>query len=101
MVLLGSTRGLVEHFDPYADVHRKGITLIGAHISSHPSEATHFNRWTHENNRRLALDLIADGSLQVEPLISHVLPLEETERAFRMVADRQGLKLMVVMPDPA
>ena len=39
------------------------------------------------------------GVVRVEPLISHVLPLEETERAFRMVADRQGLKLMIAMPD--
>ncbi len=71
LILLGSTRGLVDGFDPYADIHRKGISVIGAHIESHPAHATPFNRWTMANNQKLALDLMADGSLQMEPLISH------------------------------
>ena len=62
LILLGSTRGLVDGFDPYSDVHRKGITVIGAHVSSHPEQPTHQNRWTTANNQRLALDLMADGS---------------------------------------
>lgn len=87
MILLGSTRGLVDGFDPYSDVHRKGITMIGAHIESHPEEPTHLNRWTHANNQRLALDLMADGSLQLESLISHRVRGDEGAALFERLAD--------------
>jgi L-iditol 2-dehydrogenase len=87
LVLLGSTRGLVDGFDPYSDVHRKGITVIGAHVSSHPSQPTHFNRWTTANNQRLALDLMADGSLQLEPLISHRVAGDEGAAMFEQLAE--------------
>jgi L-iditol 2-dehydrogenase len=69
-------------------VHYKQLSLVGSHDFT-PHDFT------------TALKLLATGVVKVEPLISHVLPLEETERAFRMVADRQGLKLMVVLPDAA
>jgi L-iditol 2-dehydrogenase len=69
-------------------IHYKQLALVGSHDFT-PHDFT------------TALKLIATGVVRVEPLISHTLPLEETERAFRMVADRQGLKLMVAMPDSA
>lgn len=74
MILLGSTRGKVEQFDPYADVHLNGVTMIGAHMRTHPPFETQFNRWTWLNNRRLALRLIREGDLKLEPLISHREP---------------------------
>jgi threonine dehydrogenase-like Zn-dependent dehydrogenase len=92
LILLGSTRGLVEQFDPYADIHLKGITVIGAHITTHPAHATPYNRWTLANNRRLALDLIADGSLALEPLISHRAPGEDGPAMFaRLAASREDV----------
>lgn len=74
MVLLGSTRGRVEQFDPYEDIHRKGVLVIGAHMSTTPSAPTIFNPWTEPANRRVILELIARGDLQVDPLISHKVP---------------------------
>ncbi len=65
-------------------VHYKQLSVVGSHDFT-PHDFT------------AALKLLAAGVVKVEPLISHVLPLEETERAFRMVAERQGLKLMVEM----
>jgi threonine dehydrogenase-like Zn-dependent dehydrogenase len=88
LVLLGSTRGAVEQFDPYGDIHLTGVTLIGAHITTHPTHATPFNRWTLENNRRLALRLIGDGSLTLDPLISHRVAAEEAPAIFDRLADR-------------
>src|SRR5947209_4576866 len=38
VIALGSTRGLIQDFDLYDGVHRPGITVIGAHISTHPAE---------------------------------------------------------------
>lgn len=86
MVLLGSTRGLVEQFDPYGDVHLQGVTLIGAHMRTHPTQETPFNRWTWENNRTLALQLIADEALRLEPLISHRVSADEGPAIFQRLA---------------
>lgn len=86
MILLGSTRGLVEQFDPYSDVHLKGVTLIGAHMRTHPPVATPGNRWTFEANRELALRLIEDGSLRLDPLISHRVSGEDGPAMFERLA---------------
>ena len=71
VILLGSTRGLVEQFDPYQDVHLKGLTIIGAHMSTTPAAANLANPWTEAANRRVILDLIARDELKVDALISH------------------------------
>ncbi len=97
LVLLGSTRGLVDGFDPYSDVHRKGITVIGAHVSSHPGGETHVNRWTMSNNQRLALDLMANGALQIEPLISHRIAGDEGAAMFERLAESRENFLGVLL----
>lgn len=98
VVLLGSTRGLVEQWDPYTDVHRKAITIIGAHSpSSHPPVGTFWNPWTTTVNMRVALDLIRDGSLNVDRLISHRYPAGEAPRAFAGLRDTPHDHLGVVL----
>ncbi|HXF64735.1 MAG TPA: zinc-binding alcohol dehydrogenase [Caldilineaceae bacterium] len=70
VVLLGSTRGETDHVNFYRDVHKKGLTLIGAHDSARPRlESTH-GWWTQHDDRRIALQLLARRRLQVEPLIT-------------------------------
>ena len=44
---------------------------------------------------RYALRLIADGSLDVAPLLSHMLPIERVEEAFRIAHDRTDNALKV------
>jgi 2-desacetyl-2-hydroxyethyl bacteriochlorophyllide A dehydrogenase len=89
LILLGSTRGLVEQFDAYGDVHLKGVTIIGAHMRTHPAHETPYNPWTWQNNRKLALRLIADGSLHLEPLISHRVTGDEGPDMFRRLAENR------------
>src|SRR5262249_53301391 len=71
LILLGSTRGLGERFDPYQDIHGKGVTILGAHANTTPLAANLANPWTEPANRRVILDLIARGDLDVDSLISN------------------------------
>jgi L-iditol 2-dehydrogenase len=48
---------------------------------------------------RRALDLIARGEVQVEPLISHRFGLDDITQAFDTVVGREGMKVMVKMED--
>lgn len=82
VILLGSTRGLVEQLDPYSDVHYKGLTLIGAHMNTTPSAPSLANPWTEAANRRVILDLIARRELDVDSLISHRVPPSSADEVY-------------------
>jgi threonine dehydrogenase-like Zn-dependent dehydrogenase len=97
VVLLGSTRGLVESFDPYRDVHVKGVTLVGAHANTAPTQATRRERWTEAENRRFGLELIADGSLRVGPLVSHTISAADAPEAFAELAHDRSAYLAVTL----
>ncbi len=63
-------------------VHYKQLIVTG----SHDYTPHHF---------RTALKLIRFGMVHVAPLISHVVALEDVEDGFRIVARREGLKVLV------
>src|SRR5579884_3895073 len=86
MVALGSTRGVVPAFDLYGDLHLRGVTLIGAHMTTAPEQETPYNRWTQGNNRKLALRLIADEELRPRRLVSHRAVAEEAPALFHQLA---------------
>ena len=45
-----------------------------------------FVRWTEQRNFEAVLDMLADGRLDVKPLISHRFRLEEAEKAYEVVS---------------
>jgi L-iditol 2-dehydrogenase len=65
-------------------IHYKQIRLTGSH------DYTPFHFET-------ALRFIEDGTVRVAPLISHTLPLAQVKEGFDIVAERQGLKVMITM----
>jgi threonine dehydrogenase-like Zn-dependent dehydrogenase len=44
---------------------------------------------------RYAVRMIADGAIDVAPLLSHMLPIERVEEAFRIARERTGNALKV------
>jgi 2-desacetyl-2-hydroxyethyl bacteriochlorophyllide A dehydrogenase len=87
VVLLGSLRGKVE-IDAYSTVHRRGISIIGAHdrLSAHPY--TRRDPWTRERNLDLVLRLFADGSLQSEGLIGHRIRPDDVREMYELLVER-------------
>lgn len=67
-------------FSPY-QVFRKEITILGTVLSGNAFPRT--------------LNLIASGKLQVEPLITHVLPLSQLKEAIGMHERQEGVKLLI------
>jgi len=86
VILLGSTRGLVTDFDPYGDVHVKGITVLGAHVSTTPAAPTLRDPWTEAANRRVLLELMRDRELDVTPLVTHRIVPDEAPAEFAALA---------------
>ena len=54
-----------------------------------------FVRWTEQRNFEAILDMMADGRLDMKPLISHRYPLEEASTAYQVVSDGNPLGVML------
>ncbi|MDX1388299.1 MAG: zinc-dependent dehydrogenase [Acidobacteriota bacterium] len=68
---------------PLADIWNKGVTIT--HSYAGPPD-----------DMRAALDLIASGRVDVTPMVTHRLPLAETQEGFRLVVDAgESLKVIV------
>ena len=61
------------------------LTIIGAHNSSTPSHETPANPWTWHRHSELFFDLLSDGELDVEPLISHCEPYTNAPAMYQML----------------
>lgn len=69
VIILGSTRGSTE-INFYRDVHKKGIQIIGAHISCNPADVSYPGYWTFRDNAECFLRLVAEGRIRVDELVS-------------------------------
>ena len=61
-----------------------------------------FVRWTEQRNFEAVLDLMADGRLDVKPLISHRFPIDDAESAYNVVTGEHpslGILLEYKKPD--
>ena len=85
--LLGCTRVSDCSVDYYQQVHRPGIKLIGAHNFVRPKHESYPHHWTHHDDCRCILDLIAAGRIQVKPIISRVVKPSQCPEIFRQLCD--------------
>lgn len=59
-----------------------------------------FVRWTEQRNFEAVLDMMADGRLDVKPLISHQFSIDEAERAYAVVGGSEpSLGILLTYPD--
>ncbi len=59
-----------------------------------------FVRWTEQRNFEAVLDMMADGRLDVKPLVSHRFPIVEASRAYDLVTGAEpSLGILLDYPD--
>lgn len=85
VVLLGSTRGETDHVNFYRDVHKKGLTLIGAHNSVRPRHESTPGFWTAHDDQRVTLELLERGRLNVQPYITHRFAWKDAPAAYEIL----------------
>ena len=73
IALLGCTRISDCAVDYYTEVHRPGVKLIGAHNFVRPKVESYPHHWTHQDDCRAILDMIALGRVRVAPIVSRVV----------------------------
>ncbi|HEW78525.1 MAG TPA: dehydrogenase [Phycisphaerales bacterium] len=59
-----------------------------------------FVRWTEQRNFEAVLDMMADGRLDVAPLISHRFSLDDAPEAYRVLSECGGLVLGILLEYP-
>lgn len=85
--LLGCTRVSDVPIDFYKYVHRRGITLIGAHTFARPKHESAPGRWTELDDYRTFLKLVAARKLQTRPIISEIVTPEAAPAIYARLAD--------------
>lgn len=86
IALLGSSRGATESFDFYKRVHKKGISLIGAHIDTAARLSSAPGWWTLRDEQHTALKLLQSKRVTVSPLISHRFHCSDIAAAYELLA---------------
>ena len=85
--LLGCTRVSDCSVDYYQQVHRPGVKLIGAHNFVRPKVESYPHHWTHHDDCKAILDMIAAGRVQVAPIVSRVVSPEDCTEIYNQLCD--------------
>ena len=96
VILLGSPRGKVE-IDVYGDIHRKGVSLIGAHARTADLTPNQYYRWNTQEQHALSVELIRQGRLRMERLVTDRVAKAEALGVWRMLSDHAEEHLGVVI----
>ena len=94
--LLGCTRVSDCPVDFYPQVHRPGIKLIGAHNFVRPKVESYPHHWTHHDDCRAILDMIASKRIQVEPIISRIESPENAPQIYNELCDDKNFPMGTV-----
>jgi threonine dehydrogenase-like Zn-dependent dehydrogenase len=97
VALLGTTRGCTEQVDFCNDVHRKGLTIVGAQNGTRPAADDIDTLFTLASDIRTTLDLLASKRVNAAPLISETVPSSEAPKAYDRLADRNQPLLTVAL----
>ena len=92
VILLGSPRGSAE-IDLYFGLHRKGVSLIGAHASRQANAIQYGDADPYE----VMLEFIASERLKVNPLLTHKLPASQAKQGYKGLLNSQSNYLGVLL----
>ena len=77
------------------EFHLNRIELVSSQISGVAPRLAH--RWDVARLERTVIDLAADGRLELEALVTHVVPVEDAADAFRLLDERPEEAIQVVL----
>ncbi len=97
--LLGCTRVSDEPIDFYKFVHRRGITLVGAHTFTRAKLESSPGRWTEFDDYRTILKLAAAGRLEAKSLITETVSPLAAPEVYAALADRGHAAPLGIMFD--
>ncbi len=94
--LLGCTRIPDANIDFYQYVHRRGVSLIGAHTMVRPKVDSYPGYWTEADDYRTLLAFLSAGRLKVRPIISEIVSPEQAPAVYKRLAEEKHPPLGIV-----
>ena len=94
--LLGCTRVSDCSVDYYTQVHQPGVKLIGAHNFVRPKAESYPHHWTHHDDCRAILDMIATGRLDVKSIVSRVVKPETAPEIYKELCENKEFPMGTV-----
>ncbi len=95
-VILSSPKG-PSLFDFHDLCNSPSFTIIGAHNGSHPKCEEGDNPWTMLRHAELFFDLLAQGALDMTPLISHRAPYTDAPMLYQMLVEDRSQAMGVLL----
>lgn len=94
--LLGCTRISDVPIDFYTYVHRRGISLIGAHTNTRAKQESSPGHWTELDDYRTYLKLVAAKRLQIQPIVAEIVSPEDAPAVYTRLAEAKHPPLGIV-----
>ena len=95
VVAAGFYQGGASGLDLGEEFHHNRVTLVASQIGDVPTAVSH--RWDRARLNRAFLELVTTGKLDVAPLVTHVVPVEEAATAYRLLDEDPTGVLQVVL----
>ena len=96
VVLLGSTRG-ESTVNFYKHVHKKAITVIGAHAQAIPEYESRPGFWTWQDDAACFMRLLERRRIHLQPLITHRVRWQQAEEVYEQVLSWNSSMVGIVM----
>lgn len=97
IVILSSPRNVTKNFDFHDLCNSPSFTIIGAHNGSHPRFETPYNQWTQKRHGELFFRLIANGDINIKPLISHRAAYSDAPKLYEMLMKDRTQAMGVIL----
>jgi 2-desacetyl-2-hydroxyethyl bacteriochlorophyllide A dehydrogenase len=97
LVLASSPSGPTPSFDFHDLCNAKSFTIIGAHCSSAPAVEVVGSQWTRPRNTELYFDMVVDGDMEMESLISHREPYANAPALYKMLLEDRSKAMGVIL----
>ncbi len=94
--LLGCTRVSDSAIDYYQQVHRPGVKLIGAHNFVRPKQESYPHHWTHHDDCRAILQMIAMKRIDVLSIVSRAEEPQNAPRIYDELCDSKDFPMGTV-----
>ena len=94
--LLGCTRVSDCSVDYYQQVHRPGVKLIGAHNFVRPKVESYPHHWTHHDDCRAILDMIATNRIDVKSIVSRIVKPEDAPQIYTELCNNKEFPIGTV-----
>jgi 2-desacetyl-2-hydroxyethyl bacteriochlorophyllide A dehydrogenase len=95
VVAAGFYQGPATGLDLGEEFHHNRVSVVAAQIGGVPTAMS--NRWDRARLHRAIVELVTTGSLDVASLVTHVVPVDEAEAAYRLLDEEPAEALQLVL----